>query len=135
MKRKRELDEDCAEFVVVAQNVESRANGAFVVDSGTGFVSEALPEFCGEKEIWVIFDVPKPLSAMIGIGRRVEGCVDLYRIEPLREKCCFVEAARFLLRIEDAGPVCVGPACGTDTYVSWRGSGGHLKDSLQTAVW
>src|ERR1700757_1904968 len=47
MERKRKLQEDSAEFLRLAQNIEARTDGAFILSCGRGVVCEFLPELGG----------------------------------------------------------------------------------------
>ena len=66
VKRKRELQEDGAEFARILQNIEAGANGFLVIFCGRGFVRELLPEFRGKEEGRVGGDALQPTGGVFG---------------------------------------------------------------------
>ena len=126
VKGKRELEEDSAEFLLLAEDVEAGADGFFVGKVGTDFMGEALPEFCGKEKARIGGDLFDPETAMIGIQRVVEGGVDFNGVEKFSDVAGLGEAARFALGIENTFPVGVGPAGGAEAERgSWRS--GHAE--------
>ncbi len=128
MERERELEEDSAEFIRSAQDVEASTDGAFVFCGrdraiNRGIVSKSLPEFGGEEEAGIGGYTVKPLRGVIGTQRLVERSVDLDGVEKFSEKGSFVETFRAASRIHKAHPVRIRPASGADTQ-STCGCGG-----------
>ena len=119
MERERELEEDSAEFIRSAQNVEASADSSFVFRGGDraecrGIVSESLPEFGGEEKAGIGGDTVKPLRGVIGTQGLVERSVDLDGVEKFSEKGGFVKTFGAASRIDKTSPVRIRPAGGAD---------------------
>src|SRR5882762_8759249 len=116
VKRKRELQEDGAEFAGSMENVKAGTDGALVRKggAGNGVVSESLPEFGGEKEAWICEYTIDPLRGVVGAQGLVERGVDFDGVEKFGEVGGFVEGPGTGRGIDIAGPIGIGPACGTD---------------------
>ena len=125
MEGEGKLEEDGAEFVGSAEDVEAGADEALVIGGGAGIVGEFLPEFGGEEEARIGGDAGEPVGGVIGAEGMVEGRVDLDGVEEGGQIFGFVEIFGAARRIDVAGPVGVGPAGGADaesggTRGSWR---------------
>src|SRR6202043_3949212 len=71
---------------------------------------EFLPELCGEQKSRIGRDARDPLAAMLGAYRLVKRCVDFDGVEKFGEIRGLVEASRLASRIDDPGPIRVGPS-------------------------
>lgn len=116
---KRELQEDGAEFIGGAKNVEPLADGAFVFSSSVGrgrfgIVGEFLPELRSEDKPGIGGNAIEPLCGMVRAQRLVEGSVDLDGVEEFGKKRCFVEIFGAARRVNVAEPVGIRPAGRTD---------------------
>lgn len=119
VKRKRELQKNGAKAVGGAKNVKPGASFALVRGGGRGgertaVVSEALPEFGGEKKTWIFRDAVEPLTSVVRAERLVKGSVDFDGVEELRKVGEFVEAFGAAERIDEAGPIGIRPSGGAD---------------------
>ena len=110
MKGERELEEHGAELACFSENIKTRACGAFVFGGGGRFVGEALPEFGGEAERGICCDTLDPGGGVVGSDWLIERGVDFDGVEELSEECRFVKALWAARRIDEAGPIGVGPA-------------------------
>jgi hypothetical protein len=111
---KRELQQDGAELVGFAQNVEALADGTFIFWGGGRIVSEFLPHLRGEDEGRIGSDAFEPEGRVIWIQGLVEGSVDLDGIKEAREIGGFVKILRAACWIHVAGPIAIGPTRGSD---------------------
>ena len=73
-------------------------------------MGEALPHLCGEEETRISRDVFDPVRGKIRAQGAIKRCVDLDRVEELREIAGFVKSVRAMRGIEDAVPVRIRPA-------------------------
>src|SRR5258708_30422146 len=70
---------------------------------------EFLTDFCGEQKSGIARDARDPLAAMFGVQWMVKRGVDFDGVEKIGEIGGFVEASRLARRIDDPGPIRVGP--------------------------
>jgi hypothetical protein len=91
MKGKRELEEHCAKFACLTENVETLADVAFVFRGGRGLVSEALPKLCGEEQGAICCHASDPAGGVIRADGLIKGGVDSDSVEKLGEESCFVK--------------------------------------------
>src|SRR5712692_10489987 len=110
VERKRELQQHRAQLAGVPQQVKSRPDGALVFRGGSAFVREFLPEFRGEQKPRVRRHACQPLPAEDWPEGLVERRVDLDGVEEFGQVSGFVELAGPPRRVDDPGPVGVGPA-------------------------
>src|SRR5579872_3717234 len=122
MKGKRILQQDGAEPIRVAQHVEPGTDSLFIVQRGSGFVSETLPHFGGKQETRIGRHTLDPMRGEFGTQRIVEGSVDFDRVKKLGEIRCFVKTARTMRGIEDSVPIGIGPSGRSNQYAMrfWR---------------
>ena len=114
MERERKLEEDGAEFVGGAKDVEAGTDRAFVVAGGAGVVREFLPEFGGEEKSRIGGNAVEPAGGVIGTQRMVERSVDLDGIEESGKILGLVESFGAAGRIYGTGPVRIRPTCRAD---------------------
>ena len=120
VKRKRELEENGAEFAGSAEDVKASADGTLVGGGGAGdrVVSETLPEFGGEEETWIYEDTIDPMRGVVGAQGLIERRVDFDGVEKFSKIGGFMEALGAARGLDIAGIVWIGPACGADVESS-----------------
>ena len=99
MKRKRELQQDGAEFAGGTEHVEAGAHGALILGDRAGscrngVVSETLPEFRGEDETGIGAYQIDPVFSEIRPKRLVKRSVDFDGVEEFGEIGGFVKVFR-----------------------------------------
>jgi hypothetical protein len=107
VERKRELQEDGAEFVCFAKDIESGADIAFVFFRGRRIMGEFLPELRREDERGIGGDAFEPKGGVVWTQGLIEGSVDFDGVEKFGEICGFVEIFGTARGIDVAGPVAV----------------------------
>src|ERR1700731_5115319 len=109
-----------SELSGLVQRIEAHAHSFNICGSGGAFVSKFLPEFGGEQEARVAGNTGEPLCGQLWTDGLVEGGIDFDGVEKFGEVVCFVKTARTRRGIDDAVPICIGPARGTDVNFSLR---------------
>src|SRR5260370_4237159 len=90
MKRKGELQQDCAEPVCRAKHIEALANCALISCGGSRchgsyVVREPLPEFGGENKARIRRHAIDPLRCVVGTQRLGKRNVDFYGVKEFRK--------------------------------------------------
>ena len=81
-------------------------------------MGEALPELGGEEERGICGHTIDPGGGVVRTNGLIERCVDFDGVEKLGEECGLVKVFGAAGRIDEAGPVWVGPAGRADAQAT-----------------